>query len=591
MQKLTYKLILAITICTLTVAMIVGGISLYSTTTIMTRESKDKLLMGTEKYANEFSAIFNRTEALVDALAANITVTFDGEAYKKDHGYVDFYKEYLDGIIKQTLVETPVTQGLFMTFNPEINNPYDEVWYGRDNGEIVNVKADPSTLVRDFSLPAKDNMLYFFKPIWEKKGVWVPPYYDGDLDLNVISYSRAVYYEDIFIGVVGADVLTAETTDIVESMKLYPSGHAFLLNEKMGFIVDPTHGAGEKLKDLDNQGELSLKEQIQKGKAGIIDYHLDGKGKTMGFSRLDNGWTLAITQPNTEVFAPIKTLQLIMAALGTVVFFATIIFASVFSMAFSKPIVKEKGELEEKNREKDIMLTYQSRQAKMGEMVGNIAHQWKQPLNSMNLILVNLLDAYRYGELDEKKLESSVDKADKIVKKLVETVGDFTDFLKPSKEKVQFDVNEAIDLALNLMEESIVYNKIKVDFLNEEILESFGYPNEFSHVVFNILNNARDAAMVCIEGERLITILSEKRGEQIIVEITNRGEAIEEENLQKVFDPYFTTKGDKEGTGLGLYMCKNIVEQRMDGTIEMKNMEQGVSCIVCIHEGRYGGES
>ncbi|MEG2200109.1 MAG: HAMP domain-containing sensor histidine kinase, partial [Anaerovorax sp.] len=185
---------------------------------------------------------------------------------------------------------------------------------------------------------------------------------------------------------------------------------------------------------------------------------------------------------------------------------------------------------------------------------------------------------------NEEKLKNSIAKADRIVKKLVETVADFTEFLKPSKEQMKFDVNESIELALILMEESISYNKIKVDFQKEENLTSFGYPNEFSHVVFNILNNARDAVMGCPEEDRKITLLAKKKEEWIIVDIINRGEPISYENLDRIFEPYFTTKGGKEGTGLGLYMCKNIVEQRMGGTIEMKNVDGGVCCRVSIHK-------
>lgn len=588
MSKLTYQLIGAITLCTLTVAIIVGGISLYRSATIITHEIEDKLRMGTEKYANEFSSIFNRTEGIVDAVAADVEATFDGSKLKVDPQYIDDYEKYLDDIIWQTIQEAEEAQGLYFTFNPALNQPDDEVWYARKDGEIVYIDANTDMQRRDFSLPAKDDMLYFFKPIWEKNGVWVPPYYDKDIQLNVISYSRAVYYEEILIGVVGADVLTTDTTDIVASMKLYESGYAFLLDETMEFIARPNGEEKSSLKKVEAQEAVLLSEKMGTSDTGILEYVMEGERKILGFSHLDNGWILAITQSHDVAFAPIRTLKSIMAILALVVFFVTVLFAAIFSTSFSKPIVREKGELEKRNREKDIMLTYQSRQAKMGEMVGNIAHQWKQPLNSINLILVNILDAYRYGELTEKKLENSVHKADKIVKKLVDTVGDFTEFLKPSKEKALFDVNESIELALNLMEESIAYNKIKIEFQKQEMLFSFGYPNEFSHVVFNILNNARDAVMVCHEEKRQILIETKGSANLVKVSITNKGNRIPVEDMKKIFEPYFTTKGDKEGTGLGLYMCKNIVEQRMKGSIELINVEEGVCCIVSMNRDSEG---
>jgi C4-dicarboxylate-specific signal transduction histidine kinase len=168
------------------------------------------------------------------------------------------------------------------------------------------------------------------------------------------------------------------------------------------------------------------------------------------------------------------------------------------------------------------------------------------------------------------------------VENMAETIKDFTDFLKPNREKSEFDLTESINMALTLMETSLNYNNIYVELKIDPNLKLLGYQNEFSHVLFNILNNARDAIVESKTDNKLIKITGYGTDENIILEITNMGEHISEDILKSLFEPYFTTKGEKDGTGIGLYISKIIVEQRMNGTIELKNVDSGVCCRICI---------
>lgn len=590
MSKLAYKLIIAITLCTLTVALIVGSYSLYKSGDFIKYEVKSKLQMGAEKYANELSAIFNRTMGVVDALAANVEVSFDKDKFQSDPKYFNEFKNELGHVLRQTILESSVAQGLYFTFDPELTNSNQEVWYARENNEIVLIEAKFDENKRDFNLPAKPDMQYFFKPIMERKGVWTGPYLDKDIEKNIVSYSRAVYSNGLLLGVVGADVLSEDTTGIVSDMNIYDSGYAFLLDEKFTFISHPDRARGSHLLEEKEEGELKLiSKAIKNNKSGVIQYKYREEEKILGYSHMNNGWIIGITQPVSVAFQPVTSLTLVMIVVAIITILATLIFAWIFSNSFSKPIIAEKDQLIKSNREKDIMLTFKSRQAKVGEMIANIAHQWKQPLNSINLILVNILDAYRYQELTEEKLEKSVKKADKIVKNLVETVSDFTNFLKPATNQTAFGVCDNIKTALNLMEESLSHNNIKIEFENNSEFFSYGYPNEFAHVIFNILNNARDAILNYKPKNSLIKINVFKENNLIVIEIYNPCSPITEEIIEKAFDPYFTTKDETEGTGLGLYICKVIVEQRMGGAILLSNKEDGVCCTVKVksHTGSY----
>ena len=314
----------------------------------------------------------------------------------------------------------------------------------------------------------------------------------------------------------------------------------------------------------------------------MVQYEFDGKEKILSYSKLRNGWTFITTQPEDTVYGPINAVTRTMMLMGL---FLAIIFAA-FLIAFARPFIKKTNTLEEENRELEIITIYQSRQAKIGEMVGNITHQWKQPLNTINLILANLLDSYRYGDLDERRLEKSVHKVENIVGEMSETITDFSEFLKPTKEKISFDVVDCVDSAISLMEESINLHKIKINIVCDTERKAYGYYNDMTHVIFNLLNNARDAIVDAHPDERNIAVKVSDEGDMIRISVFNTGEGIDPQYSQRIFEPYFTTREESGGTGLGLYISRCIVEDRLNGSISMKNVKGGVEFDVTIPASR-----
>ena len=245
----------------------------------------------------------------------------------------------------------------------------------------------------------------------------------------------------------------------------------------------------------------------------------------------------------------------------------------------------------QKNRQKDAVVIYQSRLAKMGEMIGNIAHQWRQPLNSLSIILSELKDSYHYGDLDPEYLEDSVSKAKQIIAKMSQTIDDFRDYLSPSKEEALFPIDRPVFFILDLMEESLRLNNIKVKAdLPGGILVS-GYENEFSQMISNIVNNARDALEECDQPNKWISITAEKSHDRVEIKISNNGHPISSEVMEKMFTPYFTTKTLGKGTGIGLYMSRRIIEEHMKGEIRFQNIGQEVCFSIILPVFESGGES
>ncbi|MCG3680501.1 sensor histidine kinase [Aliarcobacter butzleri] len=234
-----------------------------------------------------------------------------------------------------------------------------------------------------------------------------------------------------------------------------------------------------------------------------------------------------------------------------------------------------------KQKEQEQLLIQQTRLAAMGEMIGNIAHQWRQPLNALGLILQNLKFSYEIGELDEKMIDKSVKKATMLTENMSKTIDDFRNFFRPNKAKENFKINEGITKAIELIESTFEHNNIKLekDFASSEI-EFFGFANEFSQVILNLLTNAKDAVLENKIENPLIIIQTKIDDEYIYISIKDNGFGIKDEIINKIFEPYFTTKDEGKGTGIGLYMSKIIIENNMNGKIEVKNEQNGANVII-----------
>jgi len=226
-------------------------------------------------------------------------------------------------------------------------------------------------------------------------------------------------------------------------------------------------------------------------------------------------------------------------------------------------------------REKERMLIQQSRQAAMGEMIGNIAHQWRQPLNNLGLMIQSLPLVHRTGEFSQEYLGSVETKAMQMIRHMSQTIDDFRNYFKPDKEKVLFRVSGAIARTISLIEDSFKCHHIdiRIDATEDPVIN--GYPNEYSQVLLNILINSRDAFLERSVNVPRVTITVGTKNERAVVTIADNAGGIPEEIMNKIFDPYFTTKGPEKGTGVGLFMSKNIIERNMGGRLTARNMASG----------------
>jgi PAS domain S-box-containing protein len=241
----------------------------------------------------------------------------------------------------------------------------------------------------------------------------------------------------------------------------------------------------------------------------------------------------------------------------------------------NKELEKRVAERTAELRVKDHILLLQSRQAAMGEMIGNIAHQWRQPLNNLGLTVQELLQIYDLGKLTREFLDHRVSSAMQIILHMSRTIDDFMNYFKPDNEKVEFKVHEAIANSVSLIEDSFKNQCIDIEVVEKGDPIIYGYPNEFAHSLLNILNNARDVLTERGTNDPMVTITIRGESDRAIITISDNAGGIPEEIMEKIFDPYFTTKGPQGGTGVGLFMSKTIIEKNMGGRLTARNIANG----------------
>ena len=237
-----------------------------------------------------------------------------------------------------------------------------------------------------------------------------------------------------------------------------------------------------------------------------------------------------------------------------------------------------------KNQEQQLLLIQQSRLAQMGEMLSMIAHQWRQPLNALMLSNQLIVSKYTKKQLDDKSIEYFKKNSQMLIKQMSQTIDDFKNFFIPAKEKEIFCINDTIKSILNMVKNLYTQENISLSFQEKEYLYTLGHPNELGQAILNITNNAKDALIENNIKDRRIDIVLSKEKHTIVLKISDNAGGIPDSIIDKIFDPYFSTKSKKNGTGLGLYMTKMIIAEQLGANIEVKNTLSGAQFTIYLKE-------
>ena len=230
---------------------------------------------------------------------------------------------------------------------------------------------------------------------------------------------------------------------------------------------------------------------------------------------------------------------------------------------------------QDKLAEKSKVIHEQAKLASMGEMMQHIAHQWRQPLSEINSVAMKIESEYRRQTLSDASLDKNIGKIENITEHMSKTIQDFNGYFKSDKEKVEVKLEDVVDKALDLVWSGLDKRDIEVRKHVENDDKVLLVEGELIQVMLVLMNNARDALVNSEDSARWISIMiTKERGKNCII-VEDSGGGISEANLDKVFEPYFTTKFESQGVGIGLYMCKMIVEESMGGRLRVENGSDG----------------
>ncbi|WP_330848508.1 HAMP domain-containing sensor histidine kinase [Aliarcobacter butzleri] len=252
------------------------------------------------------------------------------------------------------------------------------------------------------------------------------------------------------------------------------------------------------------------------------------------------------------------------------------------AMLFTISIAYKYNDLKKQNREFEKMVLQQSKFVKSGEMIANITHQFRQPLNNISYILINLKKRFESEKLDKIFFDKKINQANEQVSFLSKTIDDFKEFYLQEKEKDDFFVKDSIQNALTILNPDLQKDNINLNLKFEtfEDIKIFGVKNELSQVILSLVSNSIDALKNRHNPKISINVVSSSA--EVIIEILDNAGGIKAKNLKKIFEPYFSTK--EEGTGIGLYLSKIIIEESFGGKLQVQNIKDGVKFSIFIEK-------
>ena len=371
--------------------------------------------------------------------------------------------------------------------------------------------------------------------------------------LKIVRTKGLVVYED------GKTPLsTRVSTQLLDKLKYRATGTIILNNFGKEFLV--------------SYSPVSL--TFNKNEVGF-----GGKPTTLGNKKGNEGeiWHAVISyDEKAALFDSNKTNKMIIYT-GLLITLISAIIAFLIGRWISKPI-DELSLAQEKLKLQEKILIAQSRHAAMGEMISMIAHQWRQPITVIAMGANNLILGSKLDNLNQESIEESAKKILQQTVHLSKTMDDFKNFFNPNKSKDFVGINEILEENFEIIDKSLENNNIKIEKNYHSKTKTFIYSRELLQVLINIFKNAKE---VLIENNVKYPLISVKTSEDesnIKLMICNNGECIPDSIIEKIFEPYFSTKDEKNGTGLGLYMSKIIIEKHLDGSIKVNNLEDGGVC-------------
>jgi two-component system CheB/CheR fusion protein len=235
-----------------------------------------------------------------------------------------------------------------------------------------------------------------------------------------------------------------------------------------------------------------------------------------------------------------------------------------------------------KNLETQKVMIYQSRLAAMGEMISMIAHQWRQPINVIALESNNILIDIELKTIHESTLREAILNTLHQTQELSKTIDDFSNFFRPEKSVHKIELQTVFDDVNSVIGKSLSYNNITLEIPKDTQIVLTTYSRELMQVLINLIKNSKDAFEENSINTKKITLNAVQKENEVTITVCDTAGGIDVNILDQIFDPYFSTKKEKNGTGLGLYMSKTIIEKHLLGTLDARNTKDGICFYIIL---------
>ena len=552
------------------------------------KKIKDRILFEKEQ---QIQTLKDKLKSQVDN-ANNIAMSI----YKNNQ---DKTKEEIVSLIKDALRDIRFNENRGYLFVYERNglNILHPIKPSLENKNLWNYQDKKGTyLLQEMDRILLNKKETFYSWYWTKPN-------DTSKEYEKLGFFKVFEPYDWFIGT-GEYIVDFET-QIKENLareifdfRYKEDGYIFVLDYDGNYIsYHNKEIIGKNVKNLDMAKDIDLTQkrmiQLSKNGGGYISYgHRDKPKSNAEVSKIsyidgidDWQWIVGTGFYMDDFYGQLKekrdelnkanNLALKKLILGSAV--VTIVLLLIFmyvSSILENKFLSYKEDIRNQindNIKKDNMLAHQSKLAAMGEMLGNISHQWRQPLSTISTIVTGIKAQRDLGIKDDTLEKESLEKINKHIQYLSQTIDDFSNFFKPHKEAKEFGLANMINKTVELVDAQL---KSKNITLVKDIEDSnvFSLENELIQVLINLFNNARDE-LVKIDEEKYIFVSSKINDENIEISVKDNAGGINEDILDRIFEPYFTTKMKSQGTGIGLFMSEEIIVKHLNGEIFVQNIE------------------
>lgn len=619
MKNVRHRIILSMVIFSLLATVTAGGFSLAYILGIFKQNTNDYLIATSKAYGNELNTAIVSVESTVETLSRSIL----GIVEKDQLDDPDYFRELsvkIEKIVAQFDRNTVSAMSVYVRFDPKISYATAGVFHADTNGDGLLETLNPTDLSL-YSPSDREHVGWFYEPMLSGKAIWMNPYHNANIDIDMVSYIAPLFVEGKAVGVVGIDINFDQLRKIVEASTKV--GKVILFDQQYYFLVHDTYLPTESLTTIE-QGKLSgLQRTMEEQSSGTAVYVLLGVNKILGFDKLKNGWTVVVALTEAEAFSKLNNTIWVLVILNLLVTLAMMIVA-IFIGRYINGMILRNNELEKMVAERTIQLSetnvyleesmaelenqqaeltlvneeleasietlketqsqliVSEKLASLGKLVAGVAHEINTPLGTgitlvsyLDKIALEIKEQYNTGRFKATDFENYLEhvlETTKMSIKSLQKVAELIDtFKQVAVDQSTLDIRKInlfdyINMVVNNLVPKQNEYDLKIVLNGDQDIVAVTYPGAILQIVTHLINNSLVHGFAD-KTSGTIQIGIEKKGSIIKITYEDDGNGVASENSDKIFTPFFSTRKSKGAAGLGLHIVHNLVTQNLMGTL------------------------